>query len=282
MYLKPNTGLIAASYRDAPAFPVLVPSDVADAAAILADVEAPVPYAGGTHLCAEAREGRPIGTLVWLKALDEMRGVSVDGRTLSIGALTTHAEGASAEASQAVPGFAHAWSKMGKMRIRLAATIGGNLMARHTRYEMSIVLTALGGVLRFASKTGDASLQAGDLWSASGLERSLLTRIEIPLQADLRLDYDRSLRPIMTQALALWTDDKGRSAGRAVIATEYLQPVALDLDLSGQAAPKDVAAAAFEALPAEFADPATGNAYLRQAGAALLARQLGRIAGEHG
>ena len=276
MYEVAQAGLIAASYRDIPPFPVIAPASVADAIAAMADADAPVPYAGGTDLCGAVREGKEIGTLIWLKRLDALRGVQIEDGALGIGALTTHAEGAASDAAGAIPGLAEAWSKLGKMRIRLSGTAGGNLMARHTRYEMSILLTALGGTARFASAGGEADLTPANIWERAEPARSLLTRLSIPLANDLRLDYDRSLRPAMTQALALWTDTAGRVRGRAVIATEYLRPFALDLDLPGTD-PRAIAAAAFEALPGEFADPATGNGYLRRAGTALLARQLARL-----
>lgn len=275
MYEVAQAGLIAASYRDIPPFPVIAPATVDEAVAAIAGAEAPVPYAGGTDLCGAVREGKPIGTLIWLKRLDDLRGVRIEDDTLSIGALTTHAEGAAAEATAAIPGLAEAWSKLGKMRIRLSGTAGGNLMARHTRYEMSILLTALGGTARFASAGDEAELTPAEIWDRAEPPRSLLTRLSVPLAADLWLDYDRSLRPLFTQALALWSDDAGRACGRAVVATEYLRPVALDLDLSGNDA-KGIAAAACDALPGDFTDPASGNAWLRRAGAAILARQLAR------
>ena len=276
MYEVAQAGLIAASYRDIPPFPVIAPGSVADAVAAMADADAPVPYAGGTDLCGAVREGKEIGTLIWLKRLEALRGVRVEDGALGIGALTTHAEGAASDAATAIPGLADAWSKLGKMRIRLSGTAGGNLMARHTRYEMSILLNALGGRARFASAAGEADLTPAQIWERAEPARALLTRLSIPLANDLRLDYDRSLRPAMTQALALWSDNAGRARGRAVIATEYLRPFAIDLDLPGTDA-KGIAAAAFEALPGGFADPATGNDYLRRAGAALLARQLARL-----
>ena len=275
MYEVAQAGLIAASYRDIPPFPVIVPATVEEAVAAMADAEAPVPYAGGTDLCGAVREGKPIGTLVWLKRLEELRGARIESGALSVGALTTHAEGAASDAAVAIPGLAEAWSKLGKMRIRLSGTAGGNLMARHTRYEMSILLTALGGTARFASAAGETELTPAEIWDRAEPARALLTRLSIPLATDLRLDYDRSLRPLMTLALALWTDNGGKAQGRAVVATEYLRPVPLHLDLRGTDA-RAIAAAAFEALPGEFADPVSGNEWLRRAGAAILARQLVR------
>ncbi len=280
MYPVAQAGLIAASNRDIPPFPVVVPADIDTAVAAMADAEAPVPYAGGTDLFGAVREGKPIGTLIWLRRLEALRGIRIEGGALSVGALTVHAEAAASAAVAAIPGLAEAWSSLGRMRIRLSGTAGGNLMARHTRYELSILLTALGGTARFAAAAGEADLMPDEIWQRAEPPRALLTRLSIPLAADLRLDYDRSLRPVMTQALALWRDTAGRARGRAVIATEWLRPHALDLNLSGTDA-RGIAEAAFAALPAGFADAASGNAWLRRAGAALLARQIGRLEAAH-
>ncbi len=276
MYEVARAGMIAVSYRDIPPFPVIAPATVEEAVAVMADAEEPVPYAGGTDLCGAVQNGREIGTLIWLKHLQELRGTRLDGNTLVIGALTTHAEGAASDSAAAIPGLADAWSKLGKMRIRLSGTAGGNLMARHTRYEMSILLTALGGKAQFASTGGVSVLTPADIWDREKSARALLTHLSIPLTTDLQLDYDRSLRPLMTQALSLWRNTAGRLRGRAVLATEYLRPTALDLDLVGNSA-KDIAAAAYNALPDDFGDPASSNTWLRQAGTALLVRQLIRM-----
>lgn len=274
-----RSGLISPSFRDIPPFEVIVPDTVANALDAMAAADRPVPYAGGTHLCAAVREGAEIGTLVWLKRLDALRGVEHKADVLSIGALTTHHDGASNAATAAIPGLADAWQRIANVRVRQAATIGGNLMARHRRYEMSILLNALGGVARFATGGGEITLTPQDIWAGKTPARSLLTHIDIPIGTDLRLDYDRSLRPIMTQALALWTDKAGKPRGRAVVATEYLQPVALELDLVAGPDESAVAEAAYAALPDDFADAVTGNAYLRRAGTVLLARQLRRLGG---
>ncbi len=208
-----QSGLIAASFRDVSPFEVIVPQTLDEALSAMAKAEGPVPYAGGTHLCAAVRDGAEIGTLVWLKHLDALRGVDRAGDVLTIGALTTHHDGASAAATAAIPGLADAWKRIANVRVRQTATAGGNLMARHCRYEMSIRSTAMGGVARFATQDGEIALTPQDIWDGKVPERSLLTRIEVPLTAGLRLDYERSLRPIVTQALALWTDAGAALAG---------------------------------------------------------------------
>jgi carbon-monoxide dehydrogenase medium subunit len=268
--------LIAGSQWDLKPFNLIRPRSLPEAVSAMAAEPDPVPYAGGTDMVAALREARRIGSLVWLRDLDELRGVREADGHLSIGALLTHADGANNEALQAIPGFAAAWSRIATVRIRWTATIGGNLMARRTRYEMSILLTALDARLRFATAEGEVLARPLDIWTGDVPARALLARIELPLDGAPRLDYERSMRPTTTQALCI-RDDAGARRGRAVIATEYLPPFAFDVDPGAGGGAAGIAETAFEALPADFQDPAVGNTYLRKAGAVFLKRQMLRL-----
>lgn len=274
MYVADRSGLIAGSQSDLPPFRLFVPKSVDDAVAVLAGEDDAVPYAGGTDLFAAVREGRTIGSLVWLRDIAALRAVERHGDTLSIGAGVTHAEGSRAPETAAIPGLAEAWGRISNPRVLWAATVGGNVMARRTRYEMPILAAALDARLVFATPEGEAVARPEDVWRGAIPDAALLRRIDIPLLPGLRIDYDRSLRPIMTQATAAWRDADGAARARTVIATEYLPPVALDVD---PGAGSEAASRALAALPADFADAATGNDYLRRVGAVLLGRQLQRL-----
>ena len=141
----------------------------------------------------------------------------------------------------------------------------GNVMARHTAYEASLLFGALNAQLCFASADGEFKLTPAELWDHDGLDRALLTEIVIPLAGNPRLDYERSLRPWMTQALAV--RDNG---ARVAIATRLLRPEVIAFDVAAQEG-------AFAQLPDGFADVMVSNAYARETGAALLARQLQRL-----
>ena len=273
-----DTEMVAASMRDLAPFRLLRPKTVADASAALAGEEQPpVPYAGGTDLCAAVREGKAVTTLIWLRDLGELRRVCRDGEGLRIGALVTHAEGAAAPHVAAVPGLAEAWRRIASPRVRFRATIGGNLMARRTGYEMSVLLDALDARIRFAGADGELELSAAEIWDHPGLERRLLTEIVVPLEDAPRLDYDRSLRPRMMQAVALRGGGGGHRV-RSVIATQYLRPYGLEMTLEGDLDP-DAASALYGTLPEIIADPGVSNWYARRAGSALFRRQLARLSG---
>ena len=84
------------------------------------------------------------------------------------------------------------------------------------------------------------------------------------LRPGARFDYERSLRPVMTQALALDADGGGRLA----LATAYGQTRVFEIR-NGALAP--------EASGPAFGDPVTSDAYLRRVRGVLLARQIERM-----
>ena len=248
-------GLIATGMANAPPAALSRPSTIA---AALGDLTEPgaVAVAGGTDLCAQYNEGLAPRLLVALDGLAELAALEIDATEIRIGALVTHTAGsAHAGLRAALPGFTEAWRLLANPRVRFTATIGGNLMARRTRYEMSLLLTALGATLRFAAPAGLSDATPQEVW---GTSPALLHHIAIPRRAGGRFHYMRGLRPQLT--LAVYRHDAG---GAAAIATEWLRPVPLALDDTG-----------LEALPEAFHDPVISHWYARRAGAVLLRRGL--------
>jgi carbon-monoxide dehydrogenase medium subunit len=267
-------GLVAATQYAMPPFLLHRPRTIAEAARQVA--AGAVPLAGGTDLFASIREGLAIEELVDLSLLPELGGISLAGETLRIGPTTTHADGAADPLLRAVlPGLAEAWGRIATARVRLSGTIGGNLMARRARYEGRLLFGTAGALLRFAP---ERSVPAQSF--AAGAEPAgLLTDILVPEAPRLLFRYERALRPMMTLALCLKREPTGGFSGRVGIATERLAPVFLPLPpLDDPAAEADAAAeAAFDALPPDFADAMSGNAWLRAAGRATLSRALKAI-----
>lgn len=272
-------GLVAASQYALPPFLLDRPESVADALASLA--AGGVPMAGGTDLFAQIREGRAIPRLLDLSRVAALSGIALQDGALRIGPTTTHAAGAADPLLRAVvPGLADAWARIATARVRLSGTIGGNLMAGRARYEGRLLFGTAGATLRFATAHGAVSLAAEHLAGEAPPAGALLTDILIGVPERLLFRYERALRPMMTLALCLVRERGGGFSGRAGIATERLAPAFLPLpplrDPAAEAA--SAAAAAFAALPPDFADPMSGNAWLRAAGSATLARALRAIA----
>lgn len=245
--------------------PVFRPASLDDAASALAANATLTPVAGGTDLVAQFNDGLAPSGLLALRDIDALRRIVVSDGHLQIGACVTHDAGSRSDIVRSVaPGFAAAWGRIANVRVRMTATIGGNIMARRTRYEMPILLDALGAQMQFAG--------------------TLLIGVSIPLDGLIAFDYDRSLRPVMTQAVCLRRAADGALVLRATIGTEASTPYgfrvpadAASRDIIGSTAGR-LSEDAYHGFPADFADHYTSNAYLRRVGRAILQRQLERIA----
>ena len=258
------SGYVATSFRTLPRFRAHRVSTVAEAVNAIAMAERPAILAGGTDLPASFNEGFQPTDVIDISRVAELQQIARDGDRLSIGAAVTHAVGASdALISQSIPGFAQAWARIANVRIRLSATIGGNLMARRTRYEGAILLSALDATLCFATAAGRVDCPVAAIWTDS-LPSGLLTHICVPTRPGLRLDYDRTLRPILTQALAL---DAGGN-GHIVTATEHVAPRVAVVAARQPQSPFSTA---------RFGDPVTSDVYINRVAGVLASRQFERL-----
>lgn len=268
MHLTDNNGIIAASTRDLTPFSLIKPETLDEAVTALAEGGTPpVVYGGGTDIVGQVREGRQIERLLWLKDLIELRAISTNKEVLRIGALATLHDAATDSTLDAIPGLGNALSAIANTRIRFTATLGGNVMARHTAYEVVPILMALGGRLRFCAAAGEFELLPEEVWEYEELDRALLTEVVIPLSDTPRLDYDRTLRPYMTHAVGLHGDQ-----GRAAVATRLARPHGFEFAVN------DDAVDVYSTLPSDYADEILSNDYIRSTGATLLIRQLSRLA----
>ncbi|MEO7940749.1 MAG: FAD binding domain-containing protein [Betaproteobacteria bacterium] len=280
-----TAGLLPTSARTLAPLRLWQPTSIAAAVDCINRCEAPVLLAGGTDLVAQYNEGLAPRSLIDISRIDAMRQLRQHDGVLHIGALVTHHDGSGDVGLRAlVPGFAHAWSRIANPRIRFRATLGGNLMARRTRYEGALLLQALEAKLNFTAPSGTHQVPADSLWQTGVARRGLLTGIEVDTRNLMAFDYERSLRPLMTQALAVWQQPSGLRLG-LTIATEHLSPISVSLALPGIAFAQLRARAAAIArdlltgLPSTFADVQVTTDYARRAGAALMARQLESVHG---
>jgi carbon-monoxide dehydrogenase medium subunit len=275
-----TAGLLPTSARSLGPLKLWQPLSIADAVACLDRCEKPVLLAGGTDLVAQYNEGLAPRSLIDISRIDAMRQLHQQDGVWHIGALVTHHRGCSDAGLRALaPGFARAWSRIANPRIRFRGTLGGNLMARRTRYEGVLLLQALDAKLNFATPTAIEQAPVDSVWQRGVAGRGVLTGIELDARDLLAFDYERSLRPLMTQALAVWRQADGLRLG-LTMATEHLVPLRLSLALPGVAIQQlrsratAISRDLLAGLPTTFTDVQITTDYARRAGAALVARQL--------
>lgn len=280
--LANGAGLVAPSQRSIPEFRLHQPTTLAEAVEIAASESGnAVFHAGGTDLIVQLREGLIPDAVIALSRIDELRTVARIDDVLQIGAGLTHDAGSAHPlVRRSVPGLAAGWSQIATVRIRFTATVGGNLLARRARYEMSILLQSLDARLRFHRQGAQSTATVPEIWARSEASRGLLAAIEIPDVSAVKFDYDRSMRPVLTVALTL--RHNGRySTGHAVIGSEYRVPQSVEFGVDhhygGRLGLRALAQQAAARFPDDIGDPVTSARYRRRVAAVLLERQLARL-----
>lgn len=94
--------------------------------------------------------------LVDISRLDEMKGVSVAGDRVRVGALTTHRQLAASEVLQrSAPLFSEAASKIGDPQVRNRGTLGGNIAHADPASDLPAVLLALQAQVHIQGPKGE-------------------------------------------------------------------------------------------------------------------------------
>lgn len=141
----------------------VLPRTLPEALDALADEPGLTVLAGGTDLMVDLNYGRrrPAGMLA-LRRVDELRGWSVEGDDVVLGAGTTYTDLLDPKLARLVPGLAAAARTVGSPQIRNAGTIGGNLGTASPAGDTLPVLVALDAEVELASAGGRRTLPVSD------------------------------------------------------------------------------------------------------------------------
>ena len=177
-------------------------SSIADAVRLLSENPGAKLLAGGHSLIPlmRFRLARP-EVLIDIGGVDGLRGVTVSGDTINIGALATHAEIAnSADVQRANGLLAEAASGIGDPAVRNRGTIGGNLAHADPASDWATVLTALGATVSAQGSAGSRTIAVADLIEDAFTtvlgENELITTVSVPtLAANQRAEYAKMAHP---------------------------------------------------------------------------------------
>jgi CO/xanthine dehydrogenase FAD-binding subunit len=277
------------------------PTRLESAYALLADASGPPwrPLAGGTDLLVQVTGelGEPPERILDIWALDELRGIGVEGDALVIGALTTYTElRRSPILAEFEPALVEAAATIGAAQIQNRGTIGGNVINASPAGDTLPVLLAMGAEMVLGSASGERTVAADDFWPAyrttARRDDELLLRIRIPLVPDRQVRFrkigTRRAQAISKVVMALawrsaaadepWTDV--RLALGSVAATT-VRARATEAAIEGQRPTRETAEAAASALVAEISpiDDVRSTADYRRAVAGRVLHRLIRDAG---
>lgn len=125
------------------------PKTMKEAVSLLRKVENAKPLAGGQSLvpALRMRLASP-AALVDLGALEELRGIKLDGGTLTIGALTRHSEVAgSKDVAIGIPALARLADSIGDRQVRNLGTLGGSLANNDPAADYPAAVLGLGATV---------------------------------------------------------------------------------------------------------------------------------------
>ncbi len=285
--------------------PIDTPSTLADAYAILvaSTREAQItPIAGGTDVMVRitGEIGPPPARMVDLSRLDELRGISVDGGAVILGARTTYTDIRRSDACREhLPALVDAAATIGAAQIQNRGTLGGNIANASPAGDTLPVLLALDAEFVLGGAGGERTIPASEFWIAyrrtALAPDELILRIRIPVrggrEARFRKIGTRRAQAISKVVLALaWREDGSGAQGRTwsevrlalgSVADRPIRAPVTEAVLEGASPTPETADAAAEALATEIQpiDDVRSTAAYRRAVAARALHRMVRDAG---
>jgi carbon-monoxide dehydrogenase medium subunit len=164
--------------------------------------------------------------LIDITRVPELRGISVDGDELVIGATTRHADVASSELVKTdAPLLAHAASLVGDPQVRHRGTIGGSLAHADPAADTPMAALALDARFELTGPDGTRMISADDFFTGyfeTALEEGeLLTAIRIPRRPFESWGYQKFVRRANDWAIV----GVAATAGRIALANMGATPL---------------------------------------------------------
>jgi carbon-monoxide dehydrogenase medium subunit len=224
----------------------------------------------------------------------ELRGITIAGGMLRIGALTTHADiAASADVRRACAALADAAGMIGDAQVRNWGTIGGNVAHADPGSDLPTVLTAVGARFLVSGPTGQRALGANELFvgllTTSLGDDDILTAVEVPAaergsgSAYVKFPHPASRYAVV--GVAARVSMKGKSCESATVAVGGLVPTptrapGVEAALAGQALSDDRLTEAAGRVADDLGDDLLGDLfasaeYRRAMAPVYVARALG-------
>ena len=213
--------------------------------------------------------------LIDIGRIPELKGISRQGDSIRIGALTTHAElAASNDLRSAAPALAEAAASVGDPAVRNRGTIGGNVAHADPASDLPTVLAALDARIVAAGPGGERSIAASEFFTGimttALVEDEILVAIHVPSSGRGQGSaYEKFSHPASRYAVvgaAAWLAVANGTCGAARVALGGLLPHArrvasVERALVGQALTAEVIAAAAAQVAADLGHDVTGDIY---------------------
>jgi len=159
------------------------PASVADAANAMKGADDGKLLAGGQTMIPTLKQRLASPSdLVDLGGIAELKGITVSGGTITIGAMTTHAAvAASAEIKSALPALAELADHIGDAQVRNRGTIGGSVANNDPAADYPAACLALGATIHTSQRDITADDFFTGLFETALEEDEIITKISFPV-----------------------------------------------------------------------------------------------------
>jgi len=210
------------------------PSDIAGALSVLAEHGDDARVLAGGHSLIPMMKLRmaDVPHLIDLQDIADLKGISIDGDTITIGAMTTQHELInSAELSAACPIISEAALQIADPQVRYMGTIGGNVANGDPGNDMPGLMQCLDARFTLVGTDGTRVVAARDFYEAAYMterdDAEILTHISFAASSG-GYAYEKQKRKIgdyATAACAVVITKDGGNVGAASIAMTNLSDV---------------------------------------------------------
>jgi carbon-monoxide dehydrogenase medium subunit len=178
------------------------PKDAAEAAKLFAGGDDARYLAGGQTLLPTMKQRLAAPSdVIDVRKLPELKGITVSGDAVTIGAATTHAEvNASAEVKKAIPALAYLAGLIGDPAVRHMGTIGGSLANNDPAADYPAAVMALNATIKTDKRTIAAEDFFAGLFSTSLEPGELIVSVSFPIPA--KAGYAKFENPASRYAMA--------------------------------------------------------------------------------
>ena len=159
------------------------PETLADAEKIFADADDGQFIAGGQTMIPVMKQRLAMPSdIIDLEKIGDLKGISSDGKVLTIGAMTTQSEvAASEEVTKAIPALAHLAGDIGDPAVRNRGTIGGSIANNDPAADYPAALVGLGATIHTVSREISADDFFTGLFETALNEGEVIVKISIPV-----------------------------------------------------------------------------------------------------
>lgn len=199
------------------AFDYKSPSSLSEAAQMLQNSDDGVLLAGGHTLLPTMKQRLASASdLIDLGGISELQGISVSGNTVTIGAMTTHAQvAASSDVQNSIPALAALASGIGDPQVRNKGTIGGSIANSDPSADYPAALVGLGATVNTNSRSISADDFFTGMFETALDENEIITSVSFPVPD--AAGYSKFPNPASRYAVVGVFVSKGASGVRVAV-----------------------------------------------------------------